>query len=78
MVSVGEELWQVEKLRDEFSDVGHVVLGGRAPGVLHAVEHPVCKIEMAALPETPWELPVSVRKLQGGRILENRISTLIT
>ena len=55
MVGVGEELRQIEELWYEFPDVGHVVFGGRAPGVLHTVEHPVCQIKVAALWVTAGE-----------------------
>ena len=30
-------------------EVGHVVLGGRLPGLLHAVEHAVGEVEVASL-----------------------------
>lgn len=48
-VHVLQELWEVEELRDELFDVGHVVLGGREPGFAHAVEHPVSQVKMTSL-----------------------------
>ena len=59
VVCVREELGQVEELGDEFAHVRHVVLRRRAPRVLHAVEHPVRQIKMAAL-RGNGQLPVSV------------------
>lgn len=49
VVGVEQELGQVEELGDELLDVGHVVFGGREPGLAHAVEHPVGKVEVTPL-----------------------------
>lgn len=49
VVGVEHELGQVEKLGDEFLDVGHVVFGGGEPGLAHAVEHPVGQVKVTPL-----------------------------
>lgn len=49
VVGVEHELRQVEELRNELLDVGHVVFGGREPGFTHTVEHPVSQVKMTSL-----------------------------
>lgn len=46
-VGVEQEVGQVEELRDQLSDVAHVVSGGRLPLFPHAVKHPLCDVEAA-------------------------------
>ena len=48
-VPVLQEVGQVEELWDELPQVGHVVLRGGLPGLLHAVEHAVGQVEVPAL-----------------------------
>lgn len=45
VVGVEQEVGQVEKLRDQLSDVPHIVSGGRLPFLLHAEKHPLWDIE---------------------------------
>ena len=49
MVAVGEELWEIEELGDEFLDVGHIGTAGRDPGQGDAVEQSVGEVEMPSL-----------------------------
>lgn len=45
VVGVEQEVRQVEELRDQLSDVPHVVSGGRLPLFFHTVKHPLWDIK---------------------------------
>lgn len=49
VVGVDKEVWEVEKLRNELSDIAHVVLRCRFPFFLNAVEHPLRNVKHSAL-----------------------------
>jgi hypothetical protein len=50
-IAVSEKLWKVEKFRNEFSNVRHVVPRRRLPSFLDRIEQPVRVIKAASLEE---------------------------
>jgi len=49
VVIVEQKLRQIEEFWNEFFNVGHVVLGGRHPGIFDAMEHAVSKVKVSTL-----------------------------
>ena len=80
VVGVEEELRKVEELRDELLDVGHVVLGGGGPRVLHAVEHAVCKVKMAALKHAQTNaafISATLHQVVSNHIMRNKVDAAL-
>lgn len=49
VVGIEQELRKVEKLRDKFLHISHVVFGSREPSLSYTVKHSVGQIKMSSL-----------------------------
>ncbi len=76
VVGVEQELGQIEKLRNELLDVGHVVFGGREPGFTHTVEHSVSQVKMTSLVITQTDRQTVRHQIQTLRSISKVIAVL--